>query len=215
LRNPESTVKNYKNIVFDLGGVLIDWDPRQVYRTIFATEQEMEDFLSDICKMEWNIQQDAGRSLAEATELLTQQHPEWKTEIAAYYGRWEEMLVGPILGTVEILKALVADENYRVVALTNWSAETFPVALARYDFLAWFEGILVSGEEKCIKPDPKIYNLLFERYGLVPGESLFIDDNAHNVEGSIAVGMDAIRYVNPNQLRGELEQRGILKENNE
>lgn len=169
----------------------------------------MEDFLTHICKMEWNIQQDAGRSLAEATELLSQQHPEWKAEIAAYYGRWEEMLVGPIQGTVEILKALVGDENYRVIALTNWSAETFPVALARYDFLGWFEGILVSGEEKCIKPDPKIYNLLFERYGLVPELSLFIDDNTHNVEASKTVGMDAIRFESPEQLKAELESLGI------
>lgn len=204
-------MSNLKNIVFDLGGVLIDWDPRQVYRTIFDTEEEVERFLTHVCKMEWNVQQDAGRSLAEATEVLQKEHPQWHDEIAAYYGRWEEMLVGPIEGTVEILKELVADDNYRVVALTNWSAETFPVAQDRYDFLQWFEGILVSGEEGCIKPDPKIYELLFERYNLLPQESLFVDDNAHNVEGSKALGMDAVRFKSAEQLRSVLEQRGILK----
>jgi len=202
--------KKIKNIVFDLGGVLIEWDPKVVYRSIFETEQEVEDFLTTICTMEWNVQQDAGRSLVAATEALTEEHPEWATEIAAYYGRWEEMLVGPIDGTVKLLKGLVDDENYKVVALTNWSAETFPVAKARYDFLGWFEGILVSGEEGCIKPAPEIYNMLFEKYDLLPEESLFVDDNAANVESSIALGMEAIRFENPDQLRRELKSRGVM-----
>ena len=139
-----------KNIVFDLGGVLIDWDPRYVYRTIFDTEEEVESFLAKVCVYEWNIQQDAGRSLQEATEVLIRKHPEWATEIQAYYGRWEEMLGGVIEGTLEILESFMSNSNYTVFALTNWSAETFPVAQARYEFLQWFEGIVVSGVEKCI-----------------------------------------------------------------
>jgi len=199
-----------KNIVFDLGGVLIDWNPRYVYKTIFETETEMDFFFRDICTMDWNIKQDAGRTLAEATEVLIAQHPAWSEQIKAYYGRWEEMLGGPIDGTVAILKQFIEDERYRVYALTNWSAETFPVALERYDFLSWFEGIVVSGTEKCIKPHPQIYQILFDRYDLVPEESIFIDDNPDNVQGSIDLGMAAIRFENPSQLKEDLEVRGIL-----
>lgn len=159
--------------------------------------------------MEWNVQQDAGCSLAGATAQRQAKFPQWKNEIAAYYGRWEEMLGGPIEGTVQILKQLVADDNYRVVALTNWSAETFPIAQARYDFLGWFEGIVVSGEEKCIKPFPEIYQILFERYKLNPAESLFIDDNPDNVLASEVLGMPAIRFESPQQLRQALVEKGI------
>ncbi len=201
---------NIRNIVFDLGGVLIDWNPRYVYRTIFDTEAEVESFLSTVTKMEWNIQQDAGRSLQEATESLVQAHPEWKPQIEAYYGRWEEMLGGPIAGTVEILKQFVSSQDYKVYALTNWSAETFPIAQSRYEFLSWFEGIVVSGTEKCIKPHPEIYQILFERYRLDPAESIFIDDNADNVAGSEALGMKAIKFSNPEQLEKDLQARGLL-----
>lgn len=199
-----------KNIVFDLGGVLVDWNPRYVYRTIFDTEEEVEQFLLEVCPMEWNVQQDAGCSLAGATAQRQAKFPEWKEEIAAYYGRWEEMLGGPITGTVELLKTLVADERYRVVALTNWSAETFPIAQERYDFLSWFEGIVVSGEEKCIKPFPEIYQILFDRYKLVPEESIFIDDNPDNVLASKVLGMPAIRFESPEQLKQELRMRNIF-----
>lgn len=160
--------------------------------------------------MEWNVQQDAGTSLAEGTATKQAEFPEWKDEIAAYYGRWEEMLGGPIAGTVEILKTLIADDRYKVVALTNWSAETFPIAQERYDFLSWFEGIVVSGTEKCIKPFPEIYQILFKRYNLTPEESIFIDDNPDNVLASEALGMPAIRFENPEQLNKALEQRQIL-----
>lgn len=199
-----------KNIVFDLGGVLIDWNPRYVYRSIFDTEDEMNAFLRDICTMEWNIQQDAGRSLAEATAVLIAKHPAWAEQIKVYYSRWEEMLGGPIAGTVEILSEFIEDDRYRVYALTNWSAETFPIAQSRYEFLAWFRGIVVSGTEKCIKPDPEIYRILFDRYKLIPAESIFIDDNPDNVQASIDLGMPAIRFQNPSQLREELENRGII-----
>jgi len=195
-----------KNIIFDLGGVLIDWDPRYVYRTVFDTEEEVEWFLKNITKMEWNVMQDAGRDLQEATELLIAEHPKWHKEIKMYYGRWEEMLGGPIDGTVEILRDYIKNPNYRVLALTNWSHQTFPIALKYYDFLHWFEGTVVSGDEKCIKPDPKIYNTIINRYDLVAEESLFIDDNQNNVDGAIACGMQSILFKSPEELATDLKQ---------
>jgi len=195
-----------KNIIFDLGGVLIDWDPRYVYQTVFDTEEEVEWFLENVTKMDWNIQQDAGRDLQEATDLLIAGHPKWKKEIEMYYGRWVEMLGSAVEGTVKILDSLVQNPNYRVLALTNWSHQTFPIALKIYDFLQLFEGIVVSGVEKCIKPDPKIYNTIIERYNLKAEESLFIDDNQKNVEGAIACGMQSILFENPKKLEQDLLQ---------
>ena len=191
-------------IVFDLGGVLIDWNPRYLYRTIFATEAEVEGFLSEVCKPEWNEQQDAGRPLDEATEILVRQHPEWEAEIRAYYGRWEEMLGGLNLGTVEILDNLAGSGQYRLYALTNWSAETFPVAYERYEFFRHFEGIVVSGAEKCKKPDQKIYKILLERHQIDPAKAVFIDDSPKNVKGAQKTGMHAIHFQTPMQLREEL-----------
>lgn len=198
--------KNIDTIVFDLGGVLIDWNPKYVYRTIFDTEEEIDTFLNEVCNMEWNVQQDAGRSLAEATESLVAQHPKWEKEIRAYYGRWEEMLGGAILESVDILESLKAGGQYRLYALTNWSNETFPIAFARYEFLKIFEGILVSGDEKLIKPDPAIYTLLFDRYKIDPATSVFIDDSLKNVEGAKTAGMRAIHFRSPMQMREELAE---------
>ncbi len=195
-----------KTIVFDLGGVLIDWNPKYVYRDIFDTEAEVDLFLDHITTMDWNVEQDAGRTLKKATQLLTRKHPEWAEEIKLYYDRWEDMLGGPIDGTVEILKRIIDSKKYQVLALTNWSAETFPIAQKRYDFLGWFEGIVVSGEEKCRKPFPEIYKILFERYKLNPAETLFIDDNPENVKASKDLGMSAIRFKNPSQLQSVLKK---------
>ena len=199
-----------RNIVFDLGGVLIDWNPRYVYRQIFDTEEEVDNFLSNITVMEWNVQQDAGRTLSEATQILIAKHPKWKKEIEAYYGRWEEMLGGPIDGTVDILKKCIDDERYRVLALTNWSAETFPIAQKHYEFLSWFEGIVVSGEEKCIKPDPTIYNILMNRYSLIPEQTIFIDDNPDNISAANELGINGILFTSPEAL--EVSLRQILME---
>jgi len=191
-------------IIFDLGGVLIDWNPRYVFRQLFKTEQEVEDFLANICTLEWNGEQDRGRSLQEATDILVAKHPEWEDHIRAYYGRWEEMLGGPIQETVELLEYIKAGGQYRLLALTNWSAETFPVALERYAFLQHFEGILVSGAEKLIKPDPAIYKLLIERYKVNPAEAVFIDDSLKNVAGAEAVGLKAIHFKSAMQVREDL-----------
>jgi 2-haloacid dehalogenase len=198
-------------IVFDLGGVLIDWDPRYVYRDVFDTEEKVEWFLREICHHDWNVQQDAGRSLAAATDLLVARHPDWEAEIRLFYDRWEDMLGGPIPETVALLQALHAQQKHRLYALTNWSAETFPVALERYDFLSCFEGILVSGTEKLIKPDRRIYDLLFARFDIQPATALFMDDSLPNVEASRQAGMRAIHVQSPAQLQQELKQLGLLK----
>lgn len=196
--------KPIETIIFDLGGVLIDWDPRYVYRTIFDTEEEITSFLENICRYEWNVLQDAGRPLAEATEILVAEHPEWEKEIRAYYGRWPEMLGGVVEETVEILEALKASGRYRLLALTNWSGETFPIAHARYDFFRHFEGVVVSGVEKVIKPDPQIYRILLDRYGVNPDTSVFIDDSLKNVKGAENVGIHGIHFQSPMQLREDL-----------
>lgn len=193
-------------IIFDLGGVLIDWNPRYLYRKIFKTEEEVSWFLQHVCTSEWNDQQDAGRSFEEATRELIRKHPEFKEPIAAWYARWQETIAGPIDGTVEILKNIKASEKFRLYALTNWSAETFPWALENFHFLHWFEGIVVSGIEKCKKPAPEFFQILFDRHQVRPGESLFIDDNLHNIEGAKALGLNTIAFETPEQLHRDLKQ---------
>ena len=195
-------------IIFDFGGVLVDWNPRYLYRDYFADDEKLEWFLSNICTDEWNIEQDRGRSLSEATELLVKEFPDYKKEIEMYYGQWETMLKDAIPGTVEILYEL--KEKYKIYGLTNWSAETFPIALNRFEFFEVFDGILVSGKEKLIKPDVKIFELMMERFGLKPENSLFIDDNLKNVEASRNFGIETIHFTNPEDLRKELAALGIL-----
>jgi 2-haloacid dehalogenase len=197
-------------IIFDLGGVLIDWNPSYVFDKMFEDEEQKKHFFENICTSDWNEKQDAGRSLKEATEELVTKHPEWKAYIEAYYGRWEEMLGGPIHGTVEILKQLKEQEKYKLYALTNWSAELFPIALERYDFLHWFDGRVVSGEEKMRKPFPEFYQLLLDRFGLNVEEILFIDDNTRNAKAAEAMGLKTIIFKSPFQLKEELAKLGIL-----
>lgn len=198
-----------KTIIFDLGGVLIDWDPRYLYRKLFESEAEMERFLAEVTTSDWNEEQDGGRPLAEATNLLVAQFPDQETMIRAFYDRWTEMLGGAISGTVEILMQLKEDQHYSLFALTNWSAETWPIALDHFAFLHWFEGVLVSGQEKMRKPDPRIYRLLEERFPLSLETSLFIDDNLRNVMAARAEGLRTIHFQNPEQLRRELSANGI------
>lgn len=203
------SVKTIDTIVFDLGGVLIDWNPRYLYRKIFKTEDEITWFLENICTSEWNEQQDAGRGFEEATEELVSRHPEWEAPIRAWYGRWEETIQGPIHGTVSLLQSLKDRSPYRLYALTNWSAETFPVAMDKFNFLHWFEGIVVSGLEKTRKPFPDIYQLLIDRYKIFPSKSVFIDDNLKNIVAAREVGMNGIHFQSPDQLKSELLTMGI------
>jgi len=197
-------------IIFDLGAVLIDWNPHYLYRNLFADEQEMKDFLANITTPDWNEEQDAGRSLQEATDLLVQQHPHHEANIRAFYGRWEEMLGDAIEGTVEIFRQLKDSGKYKIYALTNWSAETFPVALNRYDFLNWFDGIVVSGTEKMRKPNPAFYQLLLDRYHAKAEEALFIDDNLRNVLAAEKLGITSIHFSSAGQLKAELENKSII-----
>jgi len=196
-------------VVFDLGGVLIDWNPRYLYRQLFDDEAAMERFLADVCTGAWNEQQDAGRPWAEAVATLSADFPEHAPLISAFRDRWKEMLAGPIQDSVALLAELKA-RGVRLYALTNWSHETFPVALEMYDFLRWFEGIVVSGDERLIKPDPRIYQRLFERYGIEPARAIYIDDARRNVEAAAALGMHAWWFQGAEGLRAWLASHGLV-----
>ena len=199
-----------KNIIFDLGDVLVDWNPDYVFLDEFGGDRKkMQRFYDEVCTFDWNENQDAGYPLAQATEDRVALFPEQEAMIRMYYGRWEEMLGGPIAGTVALLKKLVDHPDYRVVALTNWSAETFPIALARFDFLHWFEGIVVSGTEQTRKPFPEIYQTTLQRFGLEASASLFIDDNARNIAAAAALGIQTIHFKTPDQLNTDLRTKGI------
>ena len=197
---------NIKNVIFDLGGVLVDWNPDKVFIKVFeGDKQKMEYFYAEVCTQEWNENQDAGYPMAKATEERVALFPEFEKEIRMYYDRWDEMLGDQIQGTVDILKKLTNSTKYKVVALTNWSHETFPKAIKKFEFLQWFEGILVSGVEKTRKPFPEIYELTLNRFDLKAEESLFIDDNLRNVEAARALGIHSIQFHSPEQLAQELK----------
>lgn len=195
-------------IVFDLGGVLIDWNPRHLYRKLFDDTEAMEHFLSEVCTPAWNAQQDAGRPFAEATALLIEQYPEHAAMIRAYDRRWEEMVAGAFEPSVAVLEALAA-QDHPLYALTNWSAEKFGLMRERFAFLNHFEDILVSGEVGLKKPDPRIYDLLLERIGYDAEDCLFIDDARPNVEAARTLGFHAIHLDRPGALAQKLQDFGI------
>ncbi|MDB5023955.1 MAG: family phosphatase [Mucilaginibacter sp.] len=197
-------------IIFDLGAVLIDWNPRYMYRNIFNNEDEMERFLADITTSDWNEEQDAGRPLHEGTEFLVNKHPGHEENIRAFYGRWEEMLGEAFHDVVEIFKQLKEKGHYKIYALTNWSAETFPVAFERFEFLKWFDGIVVSGAEKMRKPTPEFYHILLDRYGVKPEEALFIDDNYRNIVAAEKLGIPSIHFTSAKVLSDTLKQMMVL-----
>jgi 2-haloacid dehalogenase len=196
-------------VVFDLGGVLIDWNPRYLYRRLFSDPLAMEAFLDEICPQSWNVRQDAGNPIAAATAERIVRYPQHAEMIRAYYGRWEEMLAGPITETVAILRRLHA-LGVPLYALTNWSAELFPIARRRFDFLQLFRGIVVSGEEGLIKPDPAIFERLLRRFGLVAQATWFIDDNPDNVAAAQRMGMRCHRFLSPSGLADDLAACGLL-----
>lgn len=202
--------RTYQSIIFDLGAVLVDWNPRYLYNKVFATPEETEHFLEHICTSDWNEEQDAGRSLAEGTELLVKQHPDFEAQIRAFYGRWKEMLGGDIPETVSLLQQLKASGKYKLYALTNWSNETFPIALMEYEWLQWFDGIVVSGKERLRKPYPDFYQLLLDRYAIDKDNTIFIDDNLRNVKAAEEMGIETIHFQTSAQLEKELQQRRIL-----
>jgi 2-haloacid dehalogenase len=211
-RQPIANMNQINTIIFDLGGVLIDWNPLYVFTDLIPDEERRAYFFENVCTMHWNEQQDGGVLLETATNERIALFPEWENEIRAYYGRWVEMLGDANHGTVEILKNLIDSPDYRVYALTNWSAETFPIAksIERFQFLHWFEGVLVSGEEHLIKPQPEIYELILSRYDIDRTKAIFIDDNLRNVIASKNVGLDAIHFQSAEQLAKELSNIGVM-----
>lgn len=197
-----------ENIIFDFGGVLVDWNPRYLYKEHFGNENEMEHFLTHICTDEWNAQQDKGRSLSEGTIILQKQFPEFHSAIQLYYDKWETMLKGDIPGTVSLLYKL--KKKYKLYGLTNWSAETISIAYKRFSFFKEFDAIVVSGEEKMIKPDKNIFLLLLDRYHLKAESCIFIDDNIHNIKAAEEVGLYGIHFESPTQLEKKLSSINLI-----
>ncbi|MDT3404133.1 HAD family hydrolase [Mucilaginibacter terrae] len=197
-------------IIFDLGAVLIDWHPHHLYNKIFTEPAQRDWFLENICTNDWNEEQDGGRALAEGTELRVKQFPEHEENIRVFYGRWVEMLNGPIDGTPEIFRQLKESGKYKIYALSNWSAETMEIAFSQFEFLDWFDGMVISGLEKMRKPEPVFYQLLLDRYSIKPEEALFIDDNKRNIIAAEKMGINSIHFINAAQLEKELKSLDIL-----
>ena len=197
-------------ILFDLGAVLVDWNPRYLYRPLFnGDEQAMEHFLAEIVPPWWNLEIDAGKTFDQAVAERVAVHPDHADKIALWRDGWEQMLRDEIADSVEILVEL-RNRGYRMHALTNWSAETFPIARRRFEFLKWFEDIVVSGEVGLAKPDPRIFALAIDRCRLDPARTVFIDDSLRNVEAGRNAGMHALHFRDPQQLRTDLTRLGML-----
>lgn len=197
-------------IIFDLGGVLIDWNPEYVYLKEFRGDRaKMDWFLTHICAWDWNVNQDAGYPIAKATQERKAMFPEYAALIDMYYGRWEEMLGFAHQDTLRILKEVVDHPDYRVYALTNWSGETWPKAIEKFPWLSWFEGILVSGDEGMRKPFPEIYKLMVSRYNITPENAIFIDDSLNNVAGSETIGLHGIHFKDAPTLAAQLRAKGV------
>ena len=203
-------MKHIDTIIFDLGGVLIDWNPEYVYLDVFNGDREkMKWFFDNICTHDWNENQDAGYPLAKATEERVALFPEHEELIRMYYGRWVDMLGEAIFDTVEILDQLISKKQHKIVALTNWSHETFPIALERFEFLHWFEGIVVSGEEKTRKPFKEIYETTLNRFNIKADQSIFIDDNLRNIEAANTLGINGVHFKSSKLLIDQLKTYNI------
>lgn len=197
-------------VVFDIGNVLVDWNPRYIYRDFFdGDEAAMEHFLAHVCAPEWNREIDAGKPFDEAVSERQKLYPEYADLIAAWRDLWPKSLGGAIEGTVDILAA-VKGRGYPLYAITNWSAETFPVARERFPFLAWFRDIVVSGEVGIAKPDRGIFEIFLGRHPIDPRKAVFIDDSPPNLVTAASVGLAGIRFVDPETLRRDLQDVGVL-----
>lgn len=197
-------------IVFDLGGVLLDWNPRYLYNKMFAGDETKVDyFLSVVCPNDWNVKQDEGRPFREAIAERVALFPEYEPYIQAYWSRWEEMIGGQIIGTLEILADL-KDAGYHLCALSNWSAETYPRVYKHFEFLSWFDVVVLSGEEKVAKPDARIYEILLHRINREAQQCLFIDDSEPNIVAANNLGFQTIHFVFPEDLKTELVTRNLL-----
>ena len=196
-------------VVFDIGGVLLDWNPRYLYRQLFEDEEEMERFLAEICTLEWHEAHDRGKPFDVSCAELAAQHPEYAEQIRAWGQRSEEMVAGPLEGTVEILRRLKAD-GLLCYALTNMETETFPLRVERFPFMSWFDGVVVSAFEGVIKPDPEIFRRLIERFNLKPEATLFVDDSQRNVDAARQFGIQAVLFRSPREFEQLLSEVGLL-----
>ena len=194
-----------KNIIFDFGGVLLDWNPHYLYDPYFGDVEKAEWFLANICTYPWNAQHDAGKPVAEGTVELIAQYPEWEKEIRMYYDEFEKMLSGQIAGMEDYIKELKG-RGFRIYGLSNWSVETFAMIRPKYPILDLMEDMVISGKEKVMKPDAKIYQIALQRFGIKPEESVFIDDNVNNIVGCEAVGIHGIVFKDAGKLRPVLEK---------
>jgi 2-haloacid dehalogenase len=195
--------------VFDIGGVLLDWNPRHLYARLIPNAAAREHFLDTVCTPAWNLEQDRGRPWDLAVGELVARHPDQADLIRAYDERWPEMVSGPIVDTVAILETLL-DAGHAVYSITNFSEAKFDLCRARFGFLNRFAGIVVSGHERLVKPDPAIYRCLLDRHGLAAEDCLFIDDAPANVAGARSAGMQAIAFTTPERLRADLVSVGLL-----
>ncbi len=195
-------------MVFDLGNVLIPWDRRRLFAKLLDDPTEVDHVCDHVLTMEENARLDAGLPLASLIAELTERHPDHGEVLAAFGARWDETLGAAIEGSVAILASLL-DAGHRCYALSNWNADTFAMIEGRYPFLGWFDGLVISGREGLIKPDPAIYRLLCDRYGFTPSDAVFIDDSATNVDAAVALGFDGIVFHDADQLRSELARRGV------
>lgn len=196
-----------KNIVFDFGGVLIDWNPEYLYKSIFKDEQELTFFLNEVCNTTWNQKQDEGRSFLDGIAELSKKFPQYIDQIEKYYTHWIKMIGGEIDQNTALIKGLRI--NYRLFGLTNWSSETFPLVYDKYAFFKELEGIIVSGKEKVVKPNGEIYHLLLSRYDLNPEQSVFIDDNELNIKAAEKIGFKVIHFTKGSDLKIDLERLGL------
>ena len=192
-------------IIFDLGGVLVDWKPEYLYNKIFNGDQEkVQWFLNNICTPEWNAAQDAGRSISEANAIKISEFPEFENEIISFYKRWDEMFSGPILENLKLFKELKASKKFKIYALTNWSAEKWDEGVNLFPFFKDFEGVVVSGQEKMRKPFPEIYKLILKRFAINPKKAIFIDDNKENIAAANSLNINGIHYSKSTDLAKEL-----------
>lgn len=202
-------MKTIDTIVFDLGGVLIDWNPRHLYSRFFDRKEDMEWFLTHVCHGDWNMEHDAGKPFAEGIAEKVAEFPQYEKAIRAYFDQWIEMICGPMTETVSLLEALKS-QGYRLFALTNWSAETFPLVRHEYALFDHFDSIVVSGDEGLAKPDPRFFQLLMERHRVVPEASVFIDDNQHNVDAAKKLGFHTVWFKTAADLQLRLQELHVL-----
>lgn len=193
-------------IIFDLGGVLVDWNPEHLYKKVFKGDtKKMKWFLSNVCTPEWNLAHDAGQKIADGEATKIAEFPEYESEIRAFYTDWEQMFSGTIQENVALFKQFKASNNYKVYALTNWSAEKWDKAIELFPFFNDFDGVVVSGQEKCRKPSKKIFQIIFDRFQITPEKAVFIDDNKENIEAANNLNLNGIHFKNPQQLQEDLK----------